>query len=167
MTHPVIPQSDPRFDLVIDRIIPLSRELIWIALTDPDWVKQWFAPAPWKTVDCEMDVYPGGKFHTVMRSPKGEDFPHTGCFLEVIEDEKLVWTSALGPGYRPCAASTGVPQFTAVITLGLHGSDTRYTAVVMHKDEDSCRVHSEMGFHEGWGAALDQLVAVVKAGSVT
>ena len=30
----------------------------------------------------------------------------------------------------------------------------------MHADEAACTQHSEMGFAEGWRAALDQLVAL-------
>ena len=37
---------------------------------------------------------------------------------------------------------------------------TRYTALVIHGDEDSRRKHEEMGFHEGWGKAADQLQAL-------
>jgi len=40
---------------------------------------------------------PGGIFRFVMRSPEGKEYPNAGCYLEVIENEKLVWTAALGP----------------------------------------------------------------------
>ena len=33
----------------------------------------------------------------------------------------------------------------------------------MYKDEDGRRRHDEMGFHEGWGKALDQLVETARA----
>lgn len=99
---------------------------------------------------------------TVMRSPEGQEFPHVGCYLEVIKNEKLVWTVALEPGYRPSNHTTEVPPFTAVITLAPHGKGTKYTALAMHKDEAGCRQHNEMGFHEGWGKALDQLVDIAK-----
>lgn len=32
----------------------------------------------------------------------------------------------------------------------------------MHADEKSRETHEKMGFHEGWGKALDQLVALAK-----
>lgn len=51
---------------------------------------------------------------------------------------------------------------TAVISLQPHGIGTRYTALAMHRDEAGRKQHEEMGFHDGWGAALDQLVAIVK-----
>jgi hypothetical protein len=32
----------------------------------------------------------------------------------------------------------------------------------MHADPDTRRRHDAMGFHSGWGAAFDQLVAVAR-----
>lgn len=46
-----------------------------------------------------------------------------------------------------------------------HGTiGTRYRATVIHADEKGCRQHAAMGFEDGWGAALDKLVAMVKKG---
>ncbi len=39
-----------------------------------------------------------------------------GCYLEVIENRRLVWTSALGPGFRPNPPDGGF-LFTAVISM--------------------------------------------------
>ena len=101
MTHSRLPQPDPKLDLVLERVVPVPRERVWSAWTTPEHVKQWFTPAPWTTVDCEIDLRPGGIFRTVMRSPEGEEFPNLGCYLEIIPNEKLVWTNALAPGFRP------------------------------------------------------------------
>ena len=49
-----------------------------------------------------------------------------------------------------------------MITLEPHGSGTKYTALAIHADEEGSAKHAEMGFHRGWGAALDQLVALAK-----
>jgi uncharacterized protein YndB with AHSA1/START domain len=43
-----------------------------------------------------------------------------------------------------------------------HGTGTKYSALAMHKDEESRNTHEQMGFSEGWGRALDQLVAHAK-----
>jgi uncharacterized protein YndB with AHSA1/START domain len=43
------------------------------------------------------------------------------------------------------------------------GKGTKYTAIAIHKDEATRAKHVEMGFHEGWGKALDQLVEHVKS----
>jgi uncharacterized protein YndB with AHSA1/START domain len=108
------------------------------------------------------DLRPGGIFRTVMRSPEGQEFPNAGCYLEVIENEKLVWTAALKPGYRPQNSAGGTPLFTAVILLEPHGAGTKYTAIAIHGDEEGTKTHAKMGFYDGWGKALDQLVALAK-----
>ena len=98
-------------------------------------------------------------FRTVMRSPEGELSPGVGCYLEVVPNERLTWTDALLPGYRPGEN----PFFTAVITLQPSGgAGTRYVATALHRDEAGRDKHAEMGFMEGWGTVLDQLMEHVK-----
>lgn len=153
---------DPKLDLVLERIVSVSPELVWAAWTRPEHVKHWFTPAPWTTVECEIDLRPGGVFRTVMRSPEGEDFPNLGCYLEIVPNRKLVWTDALEGDFRPSRQEPGAScpfRFTATILLEPHGKGTKYTAIAMHKDEASRGEHEAMGFQAGWGAALDQLVA--------
>ena len=168
MTNPIVHRPDPKLDLVLERVVAVPPELVWAAWTTPELVKRWFTPVPWTTVDCEIDLRPGGIFRTVMRSPEGKEFPSAGCFLEVVPQRKLVWTNVLGPGYRPARLPTDdscdALAFAAVIALEPDGKGTRYTALVIHGNEVSRRKHEEMGFHDGWGKALDQLVAVVGTG---
>jgi uncharacterized protein YndB with AHSA1/START domain len=76
-----------------------------------------------------------------------------------MPNERLVWTDALLPGYRPSEK----PFMTAVIELENEGKGTRYTATAIHRDEAGKKQHEDMGFHQGWGTALDQLVAHIKA----
>ena len=158
-------QIDPRLDLVLERVVDVSRDLVWAAWTTPKHIMKWFTPAPWKTVDCEIDLRAGGIFRTVMESPEGQKFPNAGCYLEVVPNERLVFTNTLGAGYRPASATVPPPDpllFTAVILLESQGSKTKYTAIAMHGDENTSRKHKDMGFYDGWGAALDQLVALAK-----
>jgi uncharacterized protein YndB with AHSA1/START domain len=152
-------RPDPELDLVLERVVDVPPEKVWAAWTRPEQVVVWFTPAPWKTVDCEIDLRPGGIFRSVMQSPEGENHDNVGCFLEIVENERLVWTDALGPGWRPAANGF----MTGAVLLEPHGSGTRYTAIAIHKDVADRTRHEEMGFHEGWGKALDQLVAHVKA----
>jgi len=162
--HPVHRHANPSLDLVLERVVPVPRELVWRAWTEPSLMTQWFTPAPWKTVDAELDLRPGGIFRTVMQSPEGQNIDSEGCILEVVDGERLVWTSALRPGYR-ARTRAEVDEtpffFTAVITLESVPEGTRYTARAIHADEDGATRHREMGFHAGWGAALDQLVALM------
>lgn len=162
MKEPVIHTQDPSLDLLLEKTIDLPRQAIWEALTDPEQVKEWFAPRPWHTPVCEIDLRPGGLFRTVMRGPEGEEFDGQGCFLEVVEGSKLVWTSAMAPGYRPKTAGPDEFFFTAVFTLEDIDGGTKYSALVIHPDEETCKKHEGMGFHGGWGTAADQLFALVR-----
>ena len=150
--------ANPNLDLVLERVIDVPPELVWRCWTEPEHLKQWFAPRPWTVVDCQIDLRPGGMMRTVMRSPEGEDFPGEGCVLEVVPNRRLVWTDALLPGYRPSPE----PFFTAVISIEPEGSGTRYTATAIHRDEAGRQRHEEMGFHEGWGTCLTQLAEYAK-----
>ena len=159
----------PDTDLLLERELDVPPEAVWRAWTTPEQLKVWFTPAPYKTVGCEIDLRPGGAFHTVMESPEGERYPSTGCYLEVVDGRRLTFTSVLGPDFRPQVSgrSTGdgdEVHFTAVITIEPNpAGGTRYSALAMHPDADTARRHDEMGFQDGWGAALDQLVEMIKA----
>ncbi len=146
----LIHQPDPQLDLFFERIIDVSPELVWTAWTTPEYLKQWFTPAPWRTIDCEIDLRPGGLFRTVMCSPEGQEFPNIGCYLEVIPNEKLVWTNALLPGYRPVnakAISTDF-SFTAVVSIEPHDQGAKYTEIVIHANQEDCNKHEDMGFQD-------------------
>jgi len=150
--------TDPKLDLVLEREVDVPPRLVWMAWTRPEHVVKWFTPAPWRTTHCEIDLRPGGRFRTVMEGPNGERHDNTGCFLEVVPERRLVFTDALQPGFRPAEN----PFFTGVVLLEPKGQGTRYTAIAIHRDDKTKRQHEEMGFHDGWGKALEQLVAYVK-----
>jgi uncharacterized protein YndB with AHSA1/START domain len=158
-------KPDPKLDLVLERVVDVPPSLVWDCWTMPKHIKKWFTPAPWKTVDCRIDLRPGGEFFFVMQSPEGQNYPNSGCLLEVVKNERLTWTNALLAGYRP--SSSGAPGaddlvMTATILLKKHGKGTKYTAIAQHRSEPDTKRHADMGFHDGWGKALDQLVALAK-----
>src|SRR6185369_4098644 len=81
-------------ELVLTRIIDAPPALVYKAWTDPELLKQWFAPQPWTTPAAELGVRPGGASLIVMRGPDGNEFPNRGVYLEVVKNERLVSTDA-------------------------------------------------------------------------
>ena len=155
------------YDLVLERALDAPIELVWKAYTTAEHLKRWFAPKPYEISEIELDLTPGGIFRIRMVGPDGFDTGHgtPGCVLEVIEGKKLVWTSALGPGYRPSEMGEGCESFpmTAVITFAdAGGGKTLYKAVALHKNAGDKDSHAKMGFHEGWGTTADQLEQLAK-----
>ncbi|WP_447726381.1 SRPBCC family protein [Sphingomonas koreensis] len=159
MTSPLV-KPDPKLDLVLEREIDVPVELVWEAWTDPESIKQWFAPKPWEITECEVDLRPGGMFRSVMRSPDGQEFTNLGCYLDIVPLQRLIFTDALLPGFRPGPK----PFFTAGLYLEPNATGgTRYTAIAVHGNEETRQTHEQMGFHEGWGTVVDQMVAHIKA----
>lgn len=159
---PFTPNSD--LDLILERTVPVPPDKVWAAWTTRELLMQWFTPAPWRTVACDMDLRPGGRSDTTMESPDGERFPNSGCILQVIPNRLLVFTSVMSEDFRPSVPANGAGDlpFTARIILEpAADGGTHYTAIAMHADDAGCKRHAEMGFHQGWGAALDQLVALM------
>ena len=162
MPHTDLP-LDPACDLVLERVIDAPVARVWAAWVDPASLSQWWCPKPYRATDWALDLEPGGAFAFVVRSPEGEGFPYVGCVLEVEAPHRIVWTTALRAGFRPNPQTGDVPAFSCVVTFEADGERTRYRAVARHANAAGARVHPEMGFHEGWGAALDQLVSLVTA----
>jgi uncharacterized protein YndB with AHSA1/START domain len=158
MTDSKLWTPDPKLDLVLERDIPVPVAKVWAAWTKPELLKKWFTPRPWETTEVELDLRPGGIFRTVMRSPDGQEHVNLGCCLEVVPESRLVWSDALRAGFRPAPE----PFMTAIITFEARGAGTHYMAMARHADESVRKKHEEMGFHEGWGATLEQLVELAK-----
>ncbi len=161
-------EINPKLDLVLERNMDVSVELVWKAWTEAEHLKKWFAPKPWDIPICEIDLRPGGCFKFVMKSPKGQEEQDAGCYLEIIKNQKLVWTSALLPGYRPAMKPTNSPQilFTAIVELEKQGDGTKMTIYVIHANEETKLIHEKMGFHEGWGICIDQMDDEIKHGRI-
>jgi len=77
--------------------------------------------------------------------------------------ERLIMTDALQAGYRPSAN----PFFTAVVEMERRGAGAYYKAMAIHSDEQNRKKHEEMGFHDGWGTVLTQMVDYILAGHVS
>jgi len=146
-------------ELVLTRLIDVPREKLWRCWTEPKLMLQWFTPAPWQTVHAETDVRPGGSSYIVMKGPDGQEMPNRGVYLEVIPNQKLVFTDAYTSAWQPSEN----PFFTGVLTFDdLGGGKTRYTARALHWTKENRETHEKMGFHEGWGVATDQMTALAR-----
>jgi uncharacterized protein YndB with AHSA1/START domain len=145
-------------ELVLVRTINAPREKVYAAWTKPELLKQWFAPKPYSTPVAELDVRAGGANLIVMRDPQGNEMPNRGVYLEVVPNERLVFTDAYTKAWEPSAK----PFMTVTLTFENAGPNkTKYTARVLHWTAADRDAHEKMGFHVGWGLCADQLEALV------
>jgi uncharacterized protein YndB with AHSA1/START domain len=141
-------------DLTLTRDIAATPEQLYRCWTEPALIRQWFTPPPWTVCHAEMEVRPGGASLIVMRGPEGQETPCPGVYLEVERHRRLVSTDAYTRAWEPAAK----PFMTLLLTFDdLGNGRTRYTALARHWTVADRESHVQMGFHEGWGIATDQL----------
>ncbi|NAZ35368.1 SRPBCC domain-containing protein [Rubellimicrobium sp. CFH 75288] len=147
-------------DLHLHRVLPAPPAAVWACWTDPAQLPHWFAPRPVTTIVHALDPRPGGAFQVEMIVDGQSHGSEPGCFLEVVPERRLVWTSALGPGFRPAATGDAPFVFTAIVEMAGHpDGGTDYRVTVLHRDADAAAAHEAMGFGTGWGIMTDQLGA--------
>jgi uncharacterized protein YndB with AHSA1/START domain len=147
--------DEPNFDLTLTRDFAAPRKSVFRCWSEPVHLMQWFVPKPNRVIACTLDLRAGGACNTTF-DVGGQIIENRGVYLEVIPDEKIVFTDTYTEGWRP----NPEPFITAIITLSdTPSGGTRYTAVVRHRSQEAADHHKNMGFFEGWGIAADQLEA--------
>ena len=146
-------------ELVLERILDAPREKLFRCWTEDALLKQWFVPRPWTIAAVDNDLRPGGRSNITMRDPDGNEYPNPGVYLEIVPNERLVFTDAYTEGWVPSEK----PFFTGIVTFeDAGGGKTRYVARARHWRAEDKEQHEKMGFHEGWGQCADQLEELAK-----
>ena len=100
----------------------------------------------------------GGASLIVMRGPDGKEFPSYGVYLDVVKNERLVFTDAFTKAWE----LSEKPFMVVELTFEEQGENTRYTARVCHWTVADREAHEKMGFHQGWVTCAEQLAALVE-----
>ena len=153
----LLPSQDTDRDLMLSMMLDAPPEKVYRCWTEADLLTLWFAPKPWSTPRAEIDVRPGGASLVTMADEQGNEYPNPGQYLEVVPNQRLVFTDAFVGDWRPSEK----PFFTAILTFEDAGDGkTRYTAVARHWTAEDAENHKKMGFHQGWGICAGQLEAL-------
>ncbi|HET8708046.1 MAG TPA: SRPBCC domain-containing protein [Pseudomonadales bacterium] len=78
-------------EIVLQRDIPFSRELIWKAITDPNHMKNWWGPDGFTIEKLSMDLRVGGCWTFDMVGPDGVRYPNHSVFKEITPHAKLIF----------------------------------------------------------------------------
>jgi len=146
---------DPATDLSFTRTLAAPRSLLWECWTRPEHIPHFFIPSPHKVTSVDIDLRVGGRFNTIF-DVEGKVMDNRGVYLEIVPEEKLVFTDAYSEGWKPAPD----PFMTAILILAdAPGGGTLYTAIARHRSPESRTSHEEMGFYDGWGTVATQLEA--------
>lgn len=152
-------------DLSFTRDFGATPDKIWRCWTEPELLRQWFAPKPVETIEAEIDPRAGGFFRTVMRIPGHGDQAGEGCILLADPARRLVWTNALLADFVPAPPDDGPMSFLFTVDIRLSGQNggCRYDVRVSHRNAEDRKIHEDMGFQDGWGAAATQLETLARS----
>ena len=143
--------------MTIVRVFDAPRALVWKAWTDPALLARWFGPKMFTIPVCEVDVRVGGTLRVTMQGPEGTLYPMVAVFDEVVEGERLVWTTDV--------EHDGNVRFEIrqVTTFAERDGKTELTlqAYVLRATPESADALG--GMEQGWSQSLDKLAALVAA----
>ena len=142
--------------LVLSRVFSASRNLVFKAWTNPELVAQWWGPKGFTNPVCELDARPGGAILIHMRGPDGTVYPMTGVFQEIVEPERLVFTSsALDKEGRPLF------EVLTTVTFAERGGKTTITLEAKVGKSTAAAVPMIAGMEAGWTQSLERLAKAV------
>ncbi|EQA46344.1 hypothetical protein LEP1GSC050_0167 [Leptospira broomii serovar Hurstbridge str. 5399] len=156
-------------ELILTRIFDAPRELVFKVWTDPKHVVKWWGPNQFTNPVCEMDLRPGGKYRFVMRSPDGVDYPVTGSYLEIVENERIVFTDLVGEHPTEwidvMKNSIGLDKseeansLDSIVTVTFEDYEEKKTKLTIRSRFESNMVRDgfkKTGMVEGWTQSLER-----------
>lgn len=149
-------------ELRLERLLDAPCRNVWRCWTEPGLMERWFGPPSWKTEIRVLEPHAGGASHIVMHGPNGEISDGAAMFLEAVPEQRLVFTNAYTAGWMPAEEPAVVPFMTTIIEMSREDDRTRYTVRASHWNEEARNRHKEMGFHDRWEQASDQLEAFAR-----
>jgi uncharacterized protein YndB with AHSA1/START domain len=78
--------------LEIERLIPAPPERVFEYWTEPELLARWFGPEGCDVPTRNLDVRPGGKWRTTIRSPEGKLRTVSGVYNLIDRPRRLVFT---------------------------------------------------------------------------
>ncbi|MDB6016561.1 MAG: hypothetical protein JWR19_1050, partial [Pedosphaera sp.] len=149
-------RETPNQDLILTRVFAAPRELVWQAWTDPKHLAQWWGPNGFTNPVCEVDVRPGGAMRIHMRGPNGIVYPMTGVYQEIVEPERIVFSS----GALDKEGKMLFEVLTTVTFTEQDGQTTQTLHVHIVKATPQAAPHLK-GQKAGWSQSLERLAAYV------
>jgi uncharacterized protein YndB with AHSA1/START domain len=138
------------------RVFDAPRRLVFEVWTDPQHVAEWWGPRGFTNPRCEWDARTGGAIHVDMRGPDGRIYPMKGTFQEIVEPERLVFTSSALD-----EAGNSLFEVETTVTFAEKGGKTTLTMHARVVKSSPGSMQYIQGMEAGWTQSLERLEAYV------
>jgi uncharacterized protein YndB with AHSA1/START domain len=158
----------------ISRVFDAPRDRVWAAWTEPDRLKQWFAPKGFTSPHCTLDLRPGGLYHYCLRGADGKDMWGKWVIREVVKPKKLVFVVSFSDPQGGITVHPMNPtwprEILSTVAFEAQGGKTKVTVQWTPLDSSTDLERKTFedgrdGMKQGWGGTLDHLVAHLKKGA--
>ena len=145
-------------EMTLTRVISAPREMVFKAWTDEAQLEKWWGPKDFTNPICNVDARPGGEILIHMQAPDKTVYPMDGEFHEIVEPEKLVFTSA--------ALDNDGNRLFEVLNTVIFSDENGKTKISLHAAvsniTEAGRPYLD-GMNQGWNQSIDRLGNLVEA----
>jgi uncharacterized protein YndB with AHSA1/START domain len=141
--------------ITVTREFAAPVEKVWRAWTEKELLDQWWAPKPWKAKTKSMDFRVGGFWLYAMVSPEGESHWARADYLSIRPQKSYSVQDAFCD--ENGVKNTSVPSMHWNNQFSVSPSGTTVTIEIIFSSEEDLKTIIEMGFREGFTAALTNL----------
>lgn len=136
-------------ELVMTRVLNAPRELVFVAMTQPEHVRHWYGLREHTMTVCEIDLRVGGRWRFVTQMEGGSEFAFSGVYQEITPPERVVFTEGFEalPGHDYVVTSTFTEE----------DGKTTLTNHILYQSQADRDGHVGSGMEAGANVSYDRL----------
>ncbi len=105
-----ISTTKPDCEIVSSRIFNVKRELLFLAWSNPNHLKNWWGPKGFTNTFNEFDFRVGGKWNFIMHGPDKGNYQNECEFIKIEAPSLIAWKRFSKPLFQVLATFDEVPQ---------------------------------------------------------
>jgi uncharacterized protein YndB with AHSA1/START domain len=163
MKHTLTITTPSDLEVVMTREFDAPRNLVWEAITRPEFIRRWlFLPPGWTMTRCEEDVRVGGRYRWAWNGPDGKEaMALGGVYREVVRLERLVRSEKFEFGGQPQAG-----EQLCTLTFSERAGTTVITTTVLYPNKESRDGMIASGMERGVAAGYDNMERLLAESAV-
>ena len=141
--------------ILVEREFAAPVAIVWSAWTESELLDQWWAPKPWKAETKSMDFSEGGFWLYAMVGPEGEKHWARADFLKIVKFKFYSGKDAF------CDEEGNINHEFPIaywkVEFQPKNEATKVKVEISYDEISDLEKYIEMGFKEGFSAALENL----------
>jgi uncharacterized protein YndB with AHSA1/START domain len=141
-------------EIVMTRVFEAPRRLVFEAWTSPQHLAHWMlGPEGWTMPVCEIDLRPGGEWHSVWRRSDGTEMGMRGAYQEIVPPERLVSTESWGGDW---------PETLNTLVLSEKDGKTTAALTILYPSKEARDAALKTGMKEGVSLSFNRLAEYLR-----